>query len=123
MGMPKLPNAELAIMQLLWQKPRLSARQIQEQLYPTSPRSQHGAVQSLLQRLMEKGFVVRNRDVGVYLFSPVPSREEYASDQLEVLAERITDGSVVPIITQLLEADRLPKKEIERLRRILEEWK
>ncbi|MYI07420.1 MAG: BlaI/MecI/CopY family transcriptional regulator [Gemmatimonadetes bacterium] len=122
MGMSKLPNAELAIMQLLWRKPHLSARQIQEELYPNSPRSQHGAVQSLLQRLMEKGFVVRDRDVGVYRFSPVPSREEYASDQLEVLAQRITDGSVVPIITQLLEADRLPKEEIERLRRILEEW-
>ena len=122
MGMPKLPNAELAIMQLLWRKPRLSARQIQEQLYPNSPRSQHGAVQSLLQRLMEKGFVVRDRDGGVYRFSPVPSREEYASDRLEVLAQRITDGSVVPIITQLLEGDRLPKEEIERLRRILEEW-
>ena len=123
MGMPRIPNSELAVMELLWRKGRQSARQILEQLYPDSARSQHGAVQSLLQRLMKKGFVVRDRDVGVYRFSAVPSREEYASDQLDALAGRLTGGSVVPIITQLIEADRLPREEIERLRRILEEWK
>ena len=72
---------------------------------------------------MQKGFVVRDRDVGVYLFSAVPSREEYAGDRLDALAGRLTGGSVVPIITQLLAADRLPREEIDRLRRILEEWK
>lgn len=122
MGLPRIPNSELAVMELLWRHGRLSARQILEHLYPDSARSQHGAVQSLLQRLMQKGFVVRDRDVGVYLFSAVPSREGYASDRLDALAGRLTGGSVVPIITQLLEADRLPKEEIERLRRILEEW-
>ena len=122
MTMPKLPNSELAVMELLWKKGRMSARQVLEQLYPDSPRSQHGAVQSLLKRLMEKGFVVRDRDVGVYLFSAVASREAYASDQLEALANCVTGGSVVPIITQLLEGDRLPPDEIERLRTLLEEW-
>ena len=67
--------------------------------------------------------MVRDRDVGVYLFSAVPTREEYARDRLDALAGRLTGGSVVPIITQLIEADRLPKEEIERLRSILEEWK
>jgi len=122
MGVPRLPNSELAVMELLWREGRLPARRILEQLYPDSPRSQHGAVQSLLKRLMDKGFVVRDRDLGVYLFSPVLGREEYASDQLEALADRVTGGSVVPIITQLLEGDRLPPDEIERLRTILEEW-
>ena len=123
MGLPRIPNSELAVMELLWRKGRLPARQILERLYPDSATSQHGAVQSLLRRLMQKGFVVRDRDVGVYLFSAVPSREEYAGDRLDALAGRLTGGSVVPIITQLLAADRLPREEIERLRRILEEWK
>ena len=61
MGLPRIPNSELAIVELLWRKGRLSARQILEQLYQASTRSQHGAVQSLLQRLMRKGLVVRDR--------------------------------------------------------------
>ncbi|MCY4574697.1 MAG: BlaI/MecI/CopY family transcriptional regulator, partial [Gemmatimonadetes bacterium] len=98
--MPRIPNSELAVMELLWRNGRLSARQILEQLYPDSARSQHGAVQSLLQRLMQKGFVVRDRDVGVYLFSAVPSREEYASDRLDALAGGPSGGAVVPMVTK-----------------------
>ena len=32
MGLPRIPNSELAVMELLWKKGRLSARQILEQL-------------------------------------------------------------------------------------------
>ena len=34
MGLPRIPNSELAVMEMLWKKGRLSARQILEQLRP-----------------------------------------------------------------------------------------
>ena len=49
------------------------------------------------------------------------SREEYASGQLESLANRLTQGSLVPMITRLVEDNKLTRTEIEKLRRILEE--
>ena len=119
--MPSLPNSELAVMELLWRKGRLTARQILDQLYPDVGKPQHGTVQRLLQRLRAKGFVVRDRDLGVNVFSPAVSREEYASGQLESLANRLTQGSLVPMITRLVEDDKLTRAEIEKLRRILEE--
>jgi len=110
-------------MELLWRKGRLTARQILELLYPDASRPQHGTVQRLLQRLAAKGFVIRDRSLGVNLFSPTISRESYASAQLESLANRLTQGSLVPIITRLVEDDKLSQAEIENLRRILEEEK
>jgi len=121
MTIQSLPNAELSVMELLWKKGRLTARQILEQLYPDVARPQHGTVQRLLQRLGAKGLVVRDRDLGVSIFSPAVSREEYASEQLESLANRLTQGSLVPMITRLVEDNRLPLAEIDKLRRILEE--
>ena len=121
MKTPALPNSELAVMELLWRKGRLPARRIQEELYPDVAKPQHGTVQRLLMRLEDKGYVVRDRDFGVNLFSPTLSRETYASNQLESLANRLTEGSLVPIITRLVEDDRLSAAEIERLRRLLEE--
>ena len=95
-----LANAELAIMDLLWQSPdRMTAREIREQLYPDQRRPQHGTVQRLLQRLEEKGFLVRDRSIAVHFFSPAISREAYAGGQLESLAEKLTSGSVAPLIT------------------------
>lgn len=119
--MPALPNSELAVMELLWLRGRLPARQIQEALYPDDSRPQHGTVQRLLKRLEDKGYVVRDRDLGVNLFSPTLSRETYAGNQLEALAIRLTEGSLVPIITRLVEDDRLSSAEIERLRAFLDE--
>lgn len=108
-------------MELLWKSGDLTARQIQEQLYPGDSKSQHGTVQRLLQRLEDKGFVERDRSLGVYLYSAVGSRESYASRQLESLTRRLTGGSLAPVITHLLEEERLSQEEIERLRRILDQ--
>ena len=116
-----LPNAELAVMELLWRSGPLTARHIVEQLYPDVAKPQHGTVQRLLQRLEAKGLVVRDRGLGVNLFGPAISRESYASAQLETLADRLTQGSLVPMITQLVDDNKLSRAEIERLRHILEE--
>jgi predicted transcriptional regulator len=78
-----LANAELAVMDLLWQGDRLTARRIRERLYPDATRMQHGTVQRLLQRLEEKGSVERDRRLPVHLFSAAISRQTYAGQQLE----------------------------------------
>ena len=45
-----LANAELAVMNLLWQADSLTARQIQGELYNGAAKAQHGTVQKLLKR-------------------------------------------------------------------------
>lgn len=108
-------------MELLWDSERLTARQIREQLYDDSKKSQHGTVQKLLQSLEEKGFVHRDRSLGVQLFSALIGREAYGGLQLESLAEKLTGGSIAPLLTHLLDEKKLGKAEIKRLRKLLEE--
>jgi predicted transcriptional regulator len=117
---PPLANAELAVMDVLWSRGRATARTVREALYPEQ-KNQHGTVQRLLGRLEEKGYVTRDDDLPVHLFTPTMSREAYAGGQLESLARRLTGGSLAPIMTQLVEQKRLSHAEIERLRRILDE--
>lgn len=116
-----LANAELAIMELLWDEEPLTARHIRERLYADTTKAQHGTVQRLLQRLEDKGFVERDRELSVHLFSATISRDEYAGSQLESLTERLTGGSLAPLVTQLVQQKRLSRTEIDRLRRILDE--
>lgn len=107
-------------MELLWKQGRMTARHIREQLYPGDSKSQHGTVQRLLQRLEDKGFVQRDRDLSVHLFTATISRQAYAGGQLEILAEKLTDGSLAPLITHLIEQKKISKAEIKRLRKILD---
>jgi len=121
MKQPALANAELGVMNLLWQDDRLTARQIREQLYPDATKAQHGTVQRLLQRLEDKGYVHRDRSLSVHLFSPAISRQTYAGQQLESLADKLTAGSFAPLITHLVETNRISPDEIARIRAILDE--
>jgi len=118
---PPLANAELAVMDLLWKNDRMTARQIREQLYSDATRPQHGTVQRLLQRLEDKKYVDRDRDLPVHLFAAAVSRETYAGGQLESLAEKLKAGSIAPLITHLVEKNRISHEEIEQIRAILDE--
>lgn len=118
---PPLANAELAVMEGLWQQDRMTARQIREELYPRSTKAQHGTVQRLLQRLEDKGYVERDCTLPVYLFSARISRQAYACSQLESLADKLTGGSLAPLITHMIEEKRISRAEIRRLMRILDE--
>lgn len=116
-----LTNAELTVMDLLWERGRLTARQIREALYPDAQKAQHGTVQRFLQSLEQKGVVTRDRELPVHIFEPALSREAYAGRQLESLADKLTGGSIAPLLTHLLEERRLDADEISRLRRLLDE--
>ncbi len=116
-----LANAELSVMEVLWTNGEQTARAIREQLYPGSTKAQHGTVQRLLQRLEDKGYVLRDRESPVHLFRPTITRAAYGSGQLESLAEKLTGGSVAPLITHLLEQNKLPQNEIQKLRDLLGE--
>jgi predicted transcriptional regulator len=115
-----LANAELSVMELLWGHGSLTARQIQDKLYGESDRSQHGMVQRLLQRLEEKEMVKREKTGAANAFSPCISREEYAGGQLETLAERLTGGSIAPLLSHLIDQKRLSRTELRRLRELLD---
>ena len=96
-------------MDLLWGTDRLTARQIREQLYPDATKAQHGTVQRLLQRLEDKGYVERDRSLSVHLFSATISRQAYAGGQLESLADKLTAGSLAPLITHLVAEKKIRK--------------
>ena len=121
MKQPPLADSELAVMDLLWRNDEpLTARHIREQLYPDAAKAQHGTVQRLLQRLEDKGYVERDRSLAVHLFSAVISRQTYAGQQLESLADKLTAGSFTPLVTHLVEAKRISRGEINRIRAILD---
>ncbi len=116
-----LANAELAIMDLLWRQDQITARQIREKLYSDKTKAQHGTVQRLLQRLEEKGYIHRDRSLSIHFFSAAIDRQAYAGSQLESLASKLTGGSVAPLITHLVDKNKLSRDDLAELRAILDQ--
>jgi BlaI family penicillinase repressor len=117
---PRVSDAEFQVLKLLWQEPRLSARQITEALYCTAGSSEIGTVQKLLQRLEGKRLVKRDRSSHVHTFTATVSRAAYAGAQLEQMAEKLTGGSLAPVIMHLVRSKRLRKDELQELRDFLD---
>jgi predicted transcriptional regulator len=119
--LPDLPDAELAVLQALWQREAATIRQLTEDLYPGGSDAHYATVQKLLDRLEAKRCVSRDRSNHAHLFRATVDRNEMIGSRLEALAERLCDGSLTPLVTNLVRSKRLTAKERREIRRLMDE--
>src|SRR5437867_1481554 len=104
--MPRKPqdvtDAELAVLQLLWDRGTATVRDITDTLYPSGPASDVATVQKLLHRLEQKACVRRDRDRWPHLFEAAMRREELIDRRLQNTADSLCDGSLEPLLTHLV---------------------
>lgn len=111
-----ITEAELAVLQVLWDRGPSSVRQLSEAIYGKSEASHYATVQKLLERLETKGCVRRDRGADVQVFSPAIDRDELIGRRLEAVAEQLCGGSWTPLLTHLVRARRLTPQERQELR-------
>ena len=114
-----ITDTELAVLKVLWDSGSASARDVTEVLYPTCTDSDVGTVHSMLQRLERKRLIDRERSRRPHLFTALISRDEVAGQELSAMAQRLTDGSLVPFLTHLVDADRLSDDDVAEIERLL----
>jgi BlaI family transcriptional regulator, penicillinase repressor len=114
-------DAELAVLEVLWQRSTATVREIAEELYSGSNASQHATVQKLLERLEGKKCVHCNRDQWPHAFVPAIERDELIGRKLQQTADRLCEGSVQPLLMHLVKAGRLSPEERRSLRDLLDE--
>ena len=123
--MPRPPqdvtDAELAILQVLWDRGQATVRELTEQLYSQYTSSQHATVQKLLERLEGKSCVRRNRSVWPHMFEPAIERGDLIDRKLQQTADRLCDGSIQPLLTHLVKGGRLSAQDRRSLRTLLDE--
>lgn len=123
--MPNTPrhvtDAELAILKALWDAAPSSAREIVDRLYPSGTPSDVATVQKLISRLEAKQLVSRERTAPAHLFCATLSPEAFAGEQLEAMAEKLSDGSLTPFVMHLVNARGLTRRERQELRKLLGE--
>ena len=114
-------EAELALMQRLWEMKRASIRQLTDALYPPAGgAAQYATVQKQLERLEAKGFVRRDRSLFVHVFEPAVDRDELIGRRIRSMAEKLCGGSLVPILSHLARSKSLSDKERRALRELIE---
>lgn len=116
-----ITDAELAVMQALWQTGAATIRQLMEILYGEGGGSQYATVQKLLERLEKKGCVRRDRGHAVHVFSAAIHRGELIGRRLRDVADKLCGGSLTPLLSHLVHARPLTQRERDELRALIDE--
>jgi BlaI family transcriptional regulator, penicillinase repressor len=115
----EVTDAELAVLRQLWETGTCTIRALTERLYPACSASCYATVQKLLERLEGKGCVARERSPSVHTFRAAVCRNEMIHRGLRSVADKLCDGSLTPLLAELVRAGRLSAKEREDLRKLI----
>lgn len=118
---PELPDAELAVLQSLWDRGPSTIRQVAGDVYPADAEAQYTTVQKLLDRLEGKGCVRRDRGSWAHVFSAAVGRDDVIGQRLQAMAQKLCGGSLTPIFTNLVRSKSLTAKERREIKRLMEE--
>ena len=116
-----ITDAELAVLQVLWDEGPCSIRRITDVLYPDGKAAQYATVQKLLERLEAKGCVRRDRRAAVHQFGAAIDRDELIGRRLQSVAEKLCGGSWTPLLTHLVHNQKLSAQDRQALRELIEE--
>ncbi len=112
--------AELSVLRLLWDDGPSTIRQLTERLYPEGKASSYATVQKLLERLETKTAVRRERASGGHIFHAAVDRETLLERRLRRVAEGLCEGSLVPLLSQLVQTQRLDASDRHHLRQLID---
>jgi BlaI family penicillinase repressor len=113
-------DAELAVLKVLWEHAPRSARDIADVLYPGGAASDIATVQKLISRLEAKRLVLRERKPPAHEFRPALTQDQFAGEQLEAMADKLSDGSLTPFVLHLVNARKLTARERQQIRKLLD---
>lgn len=121
----KRPNAdvteaELALLEALWDRGPSTIQQLAERVYGQEGSSVHATVQKLLDRLEIKGCVRRDRSGGVHVFDATIERRDLIGRRLRAVADALCGGSLTPLLTHLVEGEALSEKDRQELRQLID---
>ncbi len=121
MKIDRITDGELSILQVLWDHGEATSREITAAVHEEVTDPKMASVQKLIERLEGKGCVRRDRSERAHRFRPLVSRGQFLQSRLQALADRLCDGAIVPLVTTLLQSERIPKKQREQLRRLVDD--
>ncbi len=116
----RITDAEYAVMEVLWDRPRQTAAEVCEEV--CGPRDWSLAtVKTLLSRLVQKGAIAAEPDGRRFLYTPLIARDAYVGGESRRLVERLFGGSAVSLVAHLAESEALTDNDLAEIEALLKE--
>jgi len=119
---PHFTDAELRLMEVLWNKGSATVSDVLEGL-KTKPPLAYSTVITTLRILETKGYVSHTKEGRAFTYQPLIGRDEARQSAITHLLQRLFEGSPELLVTSLFEDRRISAAEMKRLRALIEEEK
>ena len=119
---PTLTEAELRIMNVLWQKGSGTVQQILDGL-SSKPALAYNSVLTTVRILEKKGYLKHVKDGRAHVYLPLVGRKEATSFEIRHLLNRFFQNSHELLVMNILEDASIDAEELQRLRKMMEEGK
>lgn len=114
-----LTEAELRLMEVLWQKGSATVQQVLDAL-PEKPALAYNSVLTTIRVLENKGYVEHTKDGRAHVYVPVMERQEATRSEIRHLVTRFFKDSHELLVLNILEDEGIEAKELKRLRQLLQ---
>ena len=116
---PKISDAEWEVMKVLWDHEPMTAVEVLG-LLPHDQWKQK-TVNTFLTRLESKGIIASERQGRANIYRSLLSESECRGEEGQHFLKKVFRGEVAPMMLHFLESEDLSDKEINDLRKMLEE--
>lgn len=119
---PKISDAEWEVMKVIWAHSPCTANQVVEELAQVSKWTPK-TIKTMLNRLLKKKVLGFKKENKAYLYYPLFTEEECAKAESKSFLERVYGGALDLMLAGFIKERNLSEKDIEELKRILDEKK
>jgi predicted transcriptional regulator len=116
---PTLTDAELRLMQVIWDKGSATAADVLAMM--TDADLAYTTVLNTLRILEAKGYLRHSKDGKAFVYHAVVDRAQASRAALRHLVSRFFSNSPQLLVSNLIRDEQLSKRDLQRLKRLIEE--
>lgn len=117
-----LTPQELEIMKLVWQRDTATVRDIYEALLEHR-KIAYTTVMTMMKILETKGYLKKRRQDRAFVYRPAHPKNQVIGGMLREFIDRVFNGSAEPLLVHLVKTRHIREKELQTIKRMLEEIK
>ena len=122
-GIIEPTRSELEILQVLWQHGPSTVRFVNDRLNEQKREVNYTSTLKLMQIMVDKGILKRDESSMKHVYEPAQEEQKTKSVLLDKFVDSMFQGSASSLLMQLLGNKKTSKKELDKIRELLEKFK
>ena len=111
----RLPDTELEIMKVIWESGKTLSTSEVKALLERSRLWNVSALQTLLNRLIDRGFLESHKECKNRYYTPLIEEKEYLAVENKVFLEKVNNSSVTKLVASLFDSRSISEEDLDEL--------